>query len=220
MIVEKAYEKYYNLTKSKKKLLQVLTFNLSTILLNEFDKEFYIFYVFDIYNQYNFASANFKAFKKRAFKINITRDFKKLHSFKEEDFIFKTYKLLNDNYRYISKINNKNIEKILNEQIYLKNIVRFLVKYIDDKKIDDILKLYRVYKLEQEIPEDKRESVIQVIGKPKVIVRAFKNNKNNSLLFIFERHSYNPNKINFIKESKTLEFDKNISTVYLEIFKN
>ena len=212
----KQFINYKENVKSKTHAIHMININVSELLFeNSFNPALYISYIYDYTNSYNFATANFKAFKKEGFKVKITRKFSALDTFSEDDFKFEIISTSLNNYKYIKQIANENIIKLLNEHYYLKNIVKWIV--VDEKDENSIKEIYSNKNL---IPQEKLNVAIETIAKPKIILRIFKNLKENSLLTVFERHHYLKDNIVYVPDKGKFEFIKKVSNVLIEVTKN
>jgi len=192
-----------------------ININISKFLLNKFVPSLYISYVYDIKSTFNFAFVPNQSFKKFKIDYNITRDHKQLKYFDYfNDFEIEVVPTAADNSKYIKSIKNKNIVKIFTQQYLLKNMSRWIILDPSDNS-----KILAVYKNKKEIPDDKRHLAIEIIAKPKIIIRMFKNIKTNSVLLQFTRYFYNINSLQFVNYKSCFEFTRYSLPVFLEFNK-
>ena len=195
-------------------LTHVITHNLSQYLLNKFDAELNISFYFDSTSSLiyvDISNSTLNKLKDNNISFNITRDIDKLKYFdSENDFELKPApNTLENKYYYISKVKSHSIKKILNEQYFIKNYVRWIIP-----SDDSFTSIKEIYSNKSMIPESKLNDVIEVKAIPKIIIRLFKRN-DGVFLLSYERHVYSDS-IVYIPESNKIEFAKKVYPIYVE----
>jgi len=211
--ITKQFQIYNKLNKHETFLPHTLSINFSKLLSKDFNPEIFITYTYDIKSSFNFVYIPQYLSKKYNLQFNITRDHTKLKFFDpENDFEFDYIPNAADNSKYIKSIKNNNIYKISTQQYILKNISRWILLDPSDNS-----KILGIYKTKQEIPEDKRLDAVEIIAKPKIITRIFKNITNNNILIQITRYFYNTDTLQFINYKSRFEFSRFSLPVYVEV---
>jgi hypothetical protein len=206
---------YNKFNKSEPYIPHSININISRFILDRFIPSLYVSYVYDTKSSFNFAFIPESTFKKFKINYNITRDYKQLKFFDYfNDFEIEVVPTAADNSKYIKSIKNKDIIKLSTQQYLLKNMSRWIILDPSDNS-----KILAIYKNKNEIPEDKKHQAVEIIAKPKIIIRIFKNTKTNSLLLQFTRYFYNIDTLQFVNYKSRFEFTRYSLPVFLEFNK-
>ena len=209
------YEKYGRFNST---IIHSLSINISKVLTGYFDPELYITYNYDIKSAFNFVFIPVRVFNEKGYKFNITRKYEGLKFFSADDFEFVPIPNAADNSKYIKSIKNPNIRKISTQQYILKNLSRWIVPNPSDNST-----IKAIYKTKEEIPDDEKLIAFEVIAKPKIMIRMFKDHSdlnNSKMLIQITRYFYNVDTIRFVNHRSKFEFTRYSLPVFIEIAKD
>ena len=190
-----------------------LTINFSIILTNKFNPDLFITYIYDTKSYFNVVYIPFKLLEQHNVICNFTREYDQLKFFDpQNDFVFEVIPNSPNNSRYIKHVKNPDIERVSTQQYILKSISRWII--VDP---NDNTKIKAVYKTKDEIPVEQRNLAIEVVAKPKIIVRLFRHTKERKVLIHIARHFYNVDDYHFVIHKSKFEFARNAINSFIEL---